>query len=118
MDVACCRGTERYARSVTPCVDAAAAKEQGPDKPLVRKYFMHGTAHQLGLDVHDVAPPGEPYAVGMVLTVEPGIYIREEKFGVRLENNIVIGPDRNTDLMAGIPIEADEIEALMAARNA
>jgi Xaa-Pro aminopeptidase len=92
---------------------AKEAKEQGPDKPLVKKYFMHGTSHHLGLDVHDVCPPHEPYAEGMVFTIEPGIYIREEGLGVRIENDVIIGKDRNIDLMANIPIEAEEIEALM-----
>ncbi len=95
-------------------IDAAEARDQGPDKPLVKRYFMHGTSHHLGLDVHDVAPPGEPVAEGMVFTIEPGIYIREEGLGVRLENNVVIGRDSNTDLMASIPIEAEEIEELMS----
>lgn len=94
-------------------IDAKAAKEQGPDKPLVRKYFMHGTSHHMGLDVHDVAPPNEPFAEGMVFTIEPGIYIREEGLGVRLENDVLIGKHGNFDLMGKIPIEADEIEALM-----
>lgn len=94
-------------------IDARAAKEQGPDKPLVRKYFMHGTSHHMGLDVHDVAPPNEPFAEGMVFTIEPGIYIREEGLGVRLENDVLIGKHENFDLMGKIPIEADEIEALM-----
>lgn len=93
---------------------AEEAEQQGPDKPLVKKYFMHGTSHHLGLDVHDVSPPNEPFAVGMVFTIEPGIYIREEGLGVRLENDVLIGEAGNTDLMAHIPIEADEIEALMA----
>jgi len=97
-------------------LDAQEAKKQGPEKLLVKKYFMHGTSHHLGLDVHDVAPPNEPFAEGMVFTIEPGIYIREEGIGIRLENNIVIGRDSNTDLMAGIPIEADEIEELMAGK--
>lgn len=96
-------------------IDAKAAKEQGPDKPLVRKYFMHGTSHHMGLDVHDVAPPNEPFAEGMVFTIEPGIYIREEGLGVRLENDVLIGKHENFDLMGKIPIEADEIEALMNA---
>jgi Xaa-Pro aminopeptidase len=96
-------------------IDAKAAKEQGPDKPLVKKYFMHGTSHHLGLDVHDVAPPHEAVAVGMVFTIEPGIYIREEGIGIRLENDVLIGKDANTDLMGNIPIEADDIEALMNA---
>ncbi len=91
------------------------AKEQGPDKPLVKRYFMHGTSHQLGLDVHDVGPPHEPIAEGMVLTIEPGIYIREEGIGVRLENDVVVGADGNFDLMGKIPIEAEEIEELMNA---
>lgn len=94
---------------------AKEAKEQGPDKALVKKYFMHGTSHHLGLDVHDVNPPHEPFAEGMVFTIEPGIYIREEGLGIRLENDVLIAKDKNIDLMANIPIEADEIEALMAA---
>jgi Xaa-Pro aminopeptidase len=94
-------------------IDAKEAKAQGRDKPLVKKYFMHGTSHHLGLDVHDVNPPHEPFAEGMVFTIEPGIYLREEGFGVRLENDFVIGKDSNFDLMGNIPIEADEIEALM-----
>jgi Xaa-Pro aminopeptidase len=89
---------------------AKEAKDQGPDKPLTRKYFMHGISHHLGLDVHDVSPPFEE---GMVFTIEPGIYIREEGLAVRLENDVLIGKDSNIDLMASIPIEADEIEALM-----
>ena len=67
----------------------------------------------LGIDVHDVGHMWKPVQPGMVFTVEPGIYIREEKLGVRLENNIFIGEHENIDLMAHIPIEADEIEALM-----
>ncbi len=94
-------------------IDAEEARKQGPDKPLVKKYFMHGTSHHLGLDVHDVAPPNQPFMEGMVVTIEPGIYIREEGIGIRLENNVVIGRDSNFDLMANIPIEADEIECLM-----
>ena len=92
---------------------AKEAREQGPDKALVKKYFMHGTSHHLGLDVHDVCPPHEPFAEGMVFTIEPGIYIREEALGVRLENDIVIGKNTNFDLMGKIPIEAEEIEMLM-----
>ncbi len=92
---------------------AEEAKNQGPDKALVKKYFMHGTSHHLGLDVHDVCPPHQPFAEGMVFTIEPGIYIREENLGVRIENDVIIGKDSNFDLMRNIPIEADEIEALM-----
>lgn len=94
-------------------IDAKEAKNQGPDKALVKKYFMHGTSHHLGLDVHDVSPPHQPFGEGMVFTIEPGIYIREEGLGVRLENDVVIGKDSNFDLMGKIPIEADEIEELM-----
>lgn len=94
-------------------IDAAAVKNQDPEKPLYKKYFMHGTSHHLGLDVHDVGATWKPIEPGMVFTVEPGIYIREEGIGVRLENDIVIGSDGNIDLMADIPIEADEIESLM-----
>jgi Xaa-Pro aminopeptidase len=96
---------------------AQQAKDQGPDKPLLKKYFMHGTSHPLGLDVHDVSPPHEPFAEGMVFTIEPGIYIREESLGVRIENDVLIGKDKNFDLMANIPIEADEIEKLMQQRR-
>lgn len=91
--------------------EAAAAPK---DKPLVKKYFMHGTSHHLGLDVHDVTPTTESVAVGMLFTIEPGIYIPEEGMGVRLENDYLIGEKENTNLMANIPIEADEIEKLMA----
>ena len=95
-------------------IDAKEAKIQGPGHPLVKRYFMHGTSHHLGIDVHDVCPNNAPVAEGMVFTIEPGIYIPEENLGVRLENNFVIGKDENFDLMANIPIEPDEIEALMA----
>ncbi|MDQ8190031.1 aminopeptidase P family protein [Roseibacillus persicicus] len=97
-------------------IDEKEAAEQDREKlPLVNKYFMHGTSHHLGLDVHDVMPHNEPVREGMVFTIEPGIYIPEENLGVRLENDVVIGKDSNFDLMGNIPIEVDEIEALMAA---
>jgi Xaa-Pro aminopeptidase len=92
---------------------AKEALAQGPDKALVKKYFMHGTSHHLGLDVHDVCPPHEPFAEGMVFTIEPGIYIREEALGVRIENDVIIEKSQNFDLMGKIPIEAEEIEWLM-----
>lgn len=88
-------------------------RKQDPDKPALKKYFMHGIGHPLGLDVHDVTHTTEPIQAGWVLTVEPGIYIPEEGFAVRLENDILVREDGSEDLMADIPIEADDIEALM-----
>ena len=78
-----------------------------------RKYFPHGTSHHLGLDVHDLGTRTAPINAGMVFTVEPGIYIKEEKMGVRIENNIWITKTGHQDLMKNIPIKAEEIEALM-----
>lgn len=92
------------------------AKAQGSDKALVKRYFMHGTSHHLGLDVHDVCPPHQTFAEGMVFTIEPGIYIREENLGVRIENDVLIGKHANIDLMQNIPIETGEIEELMNGR--
>ncbi len=95
-------------------LDAREVADQDPEKPLYKKYFMHGTSHFLGLDVHDVGNRYRPFESGMVFTCEPGIYIREENLGIRLENDILITENGPVDLMAGIPIEADEIELLMA----
>lgn len=88
-------------------------KNQDPNWPAFKKYFMHGTSHHLGLDVHDVGTMHNPISPGMVFTVEPGIYIPEEGFGIRLENNVVVRENGVFDLMRNIPIEAEEIEELM-----
>ncbi len=87
---------------------------ENPAWPAYKKYFMHGTSHFIGLDVHDVGHWHKPIEAGHVFTVEPGIYIREENLGIRLENDILITEDGFIDLMGHIPLEADEIEAMMA----
>jgi Xaa-Pro aminopeptidase len=88
-------------------------KNQTEEEPACRKYYMHGLGHSLGLDVHDYGWTQEPFTEGWVITVEPGIYIPEEGFGIRLENNIVIRKGGAEDLYTDIPVEADEIEELM-----
>lgn len=89
-------------------------KNQDPESPAYRKYLYHGISHHLGVDVHDLAPSfQQPIPEGAVLTVEPGIYIEEEKMGIRIENNIWVTASGNVDLMKNIPITADEIETLM-----
>jgi len=92
-------------------------RRQDPASPAVKKYFMHGIGHPLGLDVHDAGLTTKPIQAGWVMTVEPGIYIPDEGFGIRLENDIHVTADGPEDLMAGIPIEAGEIETLMARRK-
>lgn len=94
-------------------LDSTDVKNQDPAAPLYKKYFMHGTSHHLGLDVHDYASRYKSFEVGNILTCEPGIYIPAEGLGIRIENNILITKDGNVDLMADIPVEADHIEAIM-----
>ena len=94
-------------------LDKHDVQKQDPLKPLYKKYFMHGTSHYLGLDVHDVGGFDWPMKEGMVFTCEPGIYILEEELGVRLENDILVTASGPNDLMKNIPIEVDEIEELM-----
>ena len=88
-------------------------KNSTPENPAYWKYLYHGISHHLGIDVHDLGPRTEPLRAGMVLTVEPGIYIQEEKMGVRIENNVWLTKTGNKDLMKDIPITAEEIEAHM-----
>jgi Xaa-Pro aminopeptidase len=92
-------------------------KRQKKDAPALKQYFMHGVGHSMGLDVHDVTVTGEPMQAGWVMTVEPGIYLPKEGFAVRLENDVLVTKKGPVDLMAHIPVEADEIEAIMARKN-
>ena len=96
-------------------LDKHDVQKQDTENPLYKKYFMHGTSHYLGLDVHDVGSIETPMQEGMVFTCEPGIYILEEALGIRLENDILITKDNPFDLMGNIPIELEEIEDLMNA---
>lgn len=84
-----------------------------PEEPACRGYFMHGLGHSLGLGVHDVAPVNGPLEAGWVVTVEPGIYLPAEGFGVRLENDVLVTERGPVDLCAHVPIEADEVERLV-----
>jgi Xaa-Pro aminopeptidase len=89
-------------------------KNQNPDWPAYKKYFMHGTSHFLGLDTHDVGLWNEPIQAGMVFTCEPGIYIPEEGLGIRLEDDLVVQEKGEPfNLMKDIPLIAEEIEELM-----
>ncbi|MGZ3822021.1 MAG: aminopeptidase P N-terminal domain-containing protein [Mucilaginibacter sp.] len=97
-------------------LDKHDVAKQNPKMPLYKKYFMHGTSHHLGLDVHDFASRYKPFEVGNILTCEPGIYIAEEGLGIRIENDILITSNGNIDLMADIPVEAEHIEELMNRR--
>lgn len=105
------------------CVDLGLLKPRDlkskvadPTQKPVKKYFMHGLGHPLGLDVHDVGFTTEPFAPGWVMTVEPAIYIPAERLAVRLENDVLITETGPVDLMADIPIEPEAIEALMRRR--
>lgn len=88
-------------------------RQQDPDRPIRRRYFMHGVSHHLGYDVHDLSDRSVPLKAGMVLTCEPGLYIPEEKMGIRLENDILITRGKPKNLMAGVPLDPDEIEDMM-----
>jgi Xaa-Pro aminopeptidase len=92
----------------------ADVENQDPQKPLYMKYFMHGTSHPIGLDVHDVGSKYDPLEPGMVLTCEPGLYIREENMGIRIEDNILVTKDGPVNLTAQIPVTVEDIESLMS----
>ncbi len=92
---------------------ASDVKKQDKHNPLYKKYFMHGTSHFLGLDVHDVGDRNAVFKAGMVFTCEPGLYLKEEGLGIRLEDDILITSKKPLNLMKSIPIEAEEIEDLM-----
>ena len=94
-------------------LDKHDVQKQDAENPLYKKYFMHGTSHSLGLDVHDVGSFETPMREGMVFTCEPGIYILEEELGIRLENDVLVTKDKPFDLMGNIPIELNEIEEMM-----
>jgi Xaa-Pro aminopeptidase len=105
-------------RTARECVDLGLLKisdlkKQKPGEAAVKKFFMHGVSHPLGLDVHDATYNHLKIAPGWVLTVEPAIYLPDEGFGVRIENTVLVTESGQRDLMADLPIEADEIEALM-----
>ena len=95
-------------------LDKADVQNENPDWPAYKKYFMHGTSHHMGLDTHDYGLLHEPMQANMVFTVEPGIYIPQEGFGIRLEDDVVIQANGEPfNFMRNIPIESDEIESLM-----
>jgi Xaa-Pro aminopeptidase len=92
---------------------AEDVKNQNPDKPLYKKYLMHGMSHHIGLDVHDSIDKFKPFAPGMILTCEPGLYIREEGIGIRIENDLLITEGEPINLFEDLPTEIEEIEAAM-----
>ncbi|NCD42695.1 MAG: M24 family metallopeptidase, partial [Bacteroidia bacterium] len=95
---------------------AEDVENQNPATPCYARYLMHGVCHPVGLDVHDVGGKNEPFPIGQVLTLEPGLYLPEEGFGIRIENDIVVG-EPPVDLMAHIPVTPDEIERIMRNKN-
>ena len=97
----------------TGLIKKTDVKNEDSENRAYRKYLYHGISHHLGIDVHDLGTRTEPIQAGMVFTIEPGIYIEEEKMGIRIENNFWITSNGNIDLMKNIPITADEIETLM-----
>ena len=114
---------EKYQNAVVKLMEAelinlgvlkkADIKKQPEDAPLYKKFFPHGTSHHLGLDVHDYGDKYRKFEPGMVFTCEPGIYIRDESIGVRIENDILITQKGPVDLTQNIPREVEEIEELM-----
>ncbi len=92
---------------------AEDVKRQDPNAPLERKYLMHGMAHHIGLDTHDNIDKFKPFAPGMILSCEPGLYIREEGIGIRIENDLLITEGEPVNLFEGLPVEIEEIEAAM-----
>ena len=95
-------------------IDKADVQNEDPKWPAYKKYFMHGTSHHIGLDTHDYGLLYEPMKANMVFTVEPGIYIPQEGFGIRLEDDVVIQERGEPfNLMKNIPIELEQIEDLM-----
>jgi Xaa-Pro aminopeptidase len=94
-------------------LDKADVKDQDPDNPLYKQYFMHGTSHYMGLDVHDIGSKYDEIQPGMVFTCEPGIYIPDEEIGVRIENDILVTKSDPIDLTKDMPLEAEAIEEAM-----
>ena len=96
---------------------AAELERDSPEEPACRRYFPHGLGHSLELGVHDLAPVDGPLQAGWVMTVEPGISIPKEGLGIRLKNNVLITAAGPVDLCAEVPLEADDIEGLLADRR-
>lgn len=115
---------QKYQKDVSKRIEAelvrlgvlkkAEVKKQSEDAPLYKKFLPHGISHHLGLDVHDYGDKYRKFEAGMVLTCEPGIYVRDEAIGIRIENDILITKDGPVDLTETIPREAEEIEEIMS----